>query len=118
MYALTISFGPVGTIWTLLYKEEESAAAAKAQLYSTFDDVTDDFGQRITINRETVHGVMVEDMAQSSLAHIERALHQARTQAKGQEMAETDVMLKSARLRQGGPGIINPMGMQPNGRGF
>lgn len=73
-------------------------------------NVTDDFGQSAHIDLEQLHGVMLEDMEQSKLAHIERALHQGRTQAKAQEMAADDAVLKAARFRQGSTPVLTPMG--------
>jgi len=52
---------------------------------------------------------MLEDMEKSKLAHIERGLHQARTQAKAQQAATQDPVLKSAAMMRG-PAMIDPMG--------
>lgn len=125
MFSLTISFGPGPTMWTLMWRDKEKADAAydnyahgvpvNIENDSLVLDLTDDFGQRARIHRADIHGVMLEDMDQSKLAHIERALHQARTQAKGQEMASADSTLRAAAARQaGGPSILTP-GIPGNG---
>lgn len=119
MFSLTISFGPASLAWTLMFNDEESARAAHLAVTvpeGEYFSIRDDFGQTADLKRASVHGVMLEDMEKSKLAHIERALHQARLQAKAQEMAENDSQLRAARARSG-PAIIDPMGRQvsPNG---
>jgi hypothetical protein len=140
MHCLTIVFGPSATAWTLMFKTKEAAEAAldsaglslrdaggrlanrasrldpsvEGQSWLAGDHVTvvDDFGQTIALNKEVVHGTMLEDMSLSKLAHIERGLHIARTNAEGQKIARSDPTLQEyARA----PGIISPMGMG-NGR--
>lgn len=116
MFSLTISFGPGPVMWTLMWRDKAKAIKAYEQ-YATIEDtliLTDDFGQEARIAREDIHGVMLEDMELSKLAHIERALHQARTQAQGQTMAQNDSVLRTAR-HQGGPPILSPMGGPANG---
>jgi hypothetical protein len=121
MFSLTIVFGPGPMVWTLMYKNREKAEAHRNFLYGTDDQInlSDDFGQEASLKRTEIHGSMLEDMEQSKLAHIERALHQARTQAKGAEIADSDPVLAQARRRaQGGMPIMQPMptGFSPNGR--
>jgi hypothetical protein len=120
MFSLTIVFGPGPMVWTLMYKTEEKAQQHKSFINEHKDSrvqLYDDFGQECTINSEDIHGFMLEDLEQSRLAHIERALHQARTQAKGAEIADNDPVLKQARHRaQGGMPMIQPMSsFRPNG---
>ena len=123
MFSLTIVFGPGPMVWTLMFKNADAAIAAakNCQDNSTSEtfETTDDLSQSVVISRTQIHGVMLEDLEQSKLAHIERALHQARTQAKGSEIADNDPILKQARHRaQGGMPMIQPMpaGYGPNGR--
>lgn len=114
MFSLTISFGPAATMWTMMFKDAEKAEAAFSLILQAPPVgpviVEDDFGQRACIGRSEIRGVMLEDMEQSKLAHIERALYQARMQAKASEMAESDNSLRASRARQGGPAIIAPFG--------
>lgn len=119
MFALTIVFGPTGTTWRLLWRNKENAEAAFGYYekptglnLDTFN-ITDDFGQHCLLLRRDIHGAMLEDMDQSMNAHIQSAMHQARMQAKGQEAAETDPVLRAARARSG-PAILTP-GMPANG---
>jgi len=115
MYCLTICFGPAATTWALMFKTKESAEAALAREWTDSGhtiEVIDDFEQNITIKTDAVHAIMYEDLSLSKLAHIERALHQARMQAEGQKMAQTDPALVHAAR---GPNIISPM-MGGNGR--
>ena len=123
MFSLTIVFGPGPMVWTLMFKEKQAAIKgmnAIGEHSGKFLETEDDFGQRAIIEKTQVHGFMVEDMEQSRLAHIERALHQARTQAKGSELADADPVLRQARMKaQGGLGMIQPVPggmMQGNGR--
>lgn len=120
MYSLTIAFGPVGMSWRLLYNSEETARAAYAGLGKDGSDkvlLIDDFGQCACIALNGIHGVMLEDLQKSMLAQIELALHQTRTQIKGEETAASDQVIKNARFRQGSPAIVSAMGGIPhNGR--
>lgn len=52
---------------------------------------------------------MVEDMDKTKMAHIEMALHQARTQIAGNKAAEADPAIRTASMMRG-PAVINPMG--------
>jgi hypothetical protein len=122
MFSVTIVFGPGPMVWTLMYKTIEMANAATASLENCTDPMivlTDDFGQQAAIVVNQIHGVMFEDLEQSKLAHIERALHQARTKIKADELAMADPVMRAAAQRQQSP-ILQPMmpaGMpQPNGR--
>jgi len=115
MHLLTIVFGPSPTPWALLFEKTEAAdralidlKTAKAANAGTVD-IVDDFGQRAIIEVQTIHGFMLEDMEQSKLAHIERGLHQARTQARANQMAQGDPVLKNAAMMQG-PAMLSPMG--------
>ena len=126
MFSLTIVFGPGPMVWTLMYKNEETAVAARNSLQEAKEsgendfELVDDFGQECEVKASECHGWMLEDLEQSRLAHIERALHQARTQAKGSELADADPVLRQARMKaQGGLGMIQPMPggmMGANGR--
>lgn len=112
MFSLTISFGPAATMWTLMWRDKEKAeaawnAVALAKASETVLNLTDEFGQEAVIEIATVHGVMLEDMEQSKLAHIERAMHQQRMQVKAQEMAQSDPVLRAARFQQG-PAVLTP----------
>jgi hypothetical protein len=119
MFSLTIVFGPGPMVWTLMFKTEERVREELANWAINKTPLIDDFGQECVINADIMHGYMVENLEQSKLAHIERALHQARTQAKGAEIADSDPVLAQARRRaQGGMPIMQPMpaGFSPNGR--
>ncbi len=115
MFSLTISFGNPMTMWTLMFRAEETANAASAIMHGEDPKISinDDFGQTINIERKQIHGWISENMDLSMLAHVQRALHQARMQAKGAEAAETDPVLRAARYRQGpavlAPGMNGPM---------
>lgn len=116
MHCLTICFGPAGTTWALMFKTKEAAEANWNSVAMKSSNVVtrfrDDFGQELVLETDKIHGIMLEDMSLSKLAHIERALHQARMQAEGQKMAQADPALAQAGR---GPGIISPVPMG-NGR--
>lgn len=113
MFSLTIVFGPGPTAWQLLFKNGDAAEIAKASLYTKdgINDISiyDDFGHIASVSKNSLHGVMLEDMELSKMAHVELALHQARTQSKAQTMAQADPAL---RMSQGmnGPAMLSPMG--------
>ncbi len=111
MFSLTIAFGNgPATMWTLMWRDKEKAdeAFARAQDHEPSSLIlTDEFGQCCDIERAGICGVMLEDMELSKLAHIERALHQARTQAQGQQAAENDNVLRTQRSRSG-PAVLTP----------
>lgn len=118
MHLLTIIFGPTPTPWALLFHKPELADKAFIDLETAKKEnigtiaVTDEFGQRATIDVKSIHGFMLEDMEKSKLAHIERGLHQARTQARANQAAAVDPVLKNAAAMQS-PAMLSPMG---NGR--
>lgn len=114
MFSLTIVFGPGPMVWTLMFKTEERVREELADLVINKMPLIDDFGQECVISVNVMHGYMVENLEQSKLAHIESALHKARTQAKSEEIANSDPVLAQARaagLRraQGGIPIMQPM---------
>jgi hypothetical protein len=113
MHQLTVTFGPAGTTWAFLYKDGDIAHKAAEQLALPQESIyiADDFGQRANIKYREIWGFMVEDLELSKLGHIERGLHQARTQAKAQQMAQADPVIKAAAMGRGsGLATLNPMG--------
>ncbi len=109
MHSLTIVFGPSPVPWILLFKTEESVNKAMVAFDTSIDtlSITDDFGQRISVQRNAIHGLMFEDMDLSKMAHVEQGLHRARTQAKAQQMAASDPVLRTAAMAQG-PAMLQP----------
>ena len=100
------------TTWSLLFKDKEKAD----EVYKNLDIVTvsgdpvqveDQFGQRFTFKGASIDGIMYDDMSVSQLAYIERALHQARTQAKAQTRANTDPEMRGANAMHG-PAVLRP----------
>jgi len=118
MHLLTIVFGPACINWSLMFKDPQRADKAFADLEvakqsdGTCITIIDDFGQKAVLEVLDIHGWMLEDMEQSKMCHIERGLHQARTQARGQQMAQSDPILKNASAMRG-PAVLDPMA---NGR--
>lgn len=112
MHSLTIVFGPSPVPWVLLFRDQEKAESAAAFVNGAMADgsdvvLIDEFGQRIGLRGKSIHGAMLEDMDQSKLAHIEQGLHRARTQAKAQQMAAADPVLRTAAMAAG-PAMLQP----------
>ncbi len=113
MYSLTIHFGPNAMVWSLLFKEEEKAAAIyNAYVSFQLAEATsgmligaDDFGQSFAIPMEQIAGVMLEDLDLTMEARIYRSLENARGEIKAKQRASTDPVIRTA---QQGPGVIAP----------
>lgn len=118
MHSLTIAFGPTGAMWAFLFRTKEAADVAHKDVClvqgSPGDVVTvsDEFGQTATFMGDRIHGIVLEDLERTKMAHVERALHQARLQAKAQQMAQGDATLKAAQMMSG------PAMLSPGGNGF
>jgi hypothetical protein len=117
---MTIVFGASPVPWTLLFKTQEAFndAIVSFKNPATLDnknfDITDDYGQHISLKRDSIQGVMFEDMTKSSLAHIERGLHQMRTQIAANNMGKADPSIAAfMRTQMQAPGVITPFA--PNG---
>lgn len=118
MYSISICFGPTGTIWSLLFRTQESAEKVHECILAAIAEggiivsCADDFGQSFASPTAKIHGVVFEDMNRSKLAHQERMLHDARTKAGAQKTAQSDPQLRQA-MQPAGPGIVSPF--LPNG---
>lgn len=117
MFSLTIAVG--NTAWALMYKTEESAKAGATALKTSPDsfvvghvELMDDYGQTAYIPLPCL-GFILEDLAVSKGAHIERALQQARTHAEAQTAWQND---PAARAAARGPSVLAPGMHMPNGR--
>jgi hypothetical protein len=120
MYSLSITFGPANGMWVFMYKDGEKASEVFRNItLQTEPEITifvfDDFGQQAILRSTSIHAVMLEDLEQSKMAHIEQSLHRARMQARAQQMASGDAILRNAAAMSG-PAVFQP-GMGPgNGR--
>lgn len=105
MHSLTIVFGPNGTTLQFLFKERADAMKALAASKSPEDIVCieDDFDQHAEITRMTISGRIVESLASSGDAVIERSIQNHKTQVKGQNKAANDPMLKFSMANGGAP---------------
>jgi hypothetical protein len=122
MFSMTIVFGASGVPWTLLFKSEEAFNSAKASYEmsppGSIIRMNDDYGQQAAIDRNSIHGVLFEDLSKSKLALIERALHQDRVNIEANSMRKADPAILNAMREQAGqraPGVITPFGLGPNG---
>lgn len=133
MFQITLFVGPQGAALGLLFNDEELARSAAAQFSALLSalpnnvgiqvataclTIADQYGQEISVAAGDLHGVILENLTESAQAHIERGLHQARTQAKAESMAASDPILRSAQYgRANGPAVLQPMTGMPR-RGF
>jgi hypothetical protein len=120
VHSIAITFGPTSTLWVLTFKTKESAEAAYDKIFdcierseSTSVSVKDDFGYRVYVPVAEINGVLFEDMDQTRLVHIERNLHQMRTQLKVQQIAQADPALKLANIQMH-PGPFSVPGVRPS----
>jgi len=117
MFSMTIVFGASPMPWALLFRTQESFDNART-VYNTPSltdfhgkilELTDDYGQHIVVERSSIHGVMFEDMTKSKMAHIERGIHQMKTQVEANNLAKTDpTLLAAMRSQMNPPGVITP----------
>ncbi len=114
MFCITVALKDNPATWTLLFQKEESAMTSWALLQlpgsSGIVSLADDFGQTALVQQTCVAGAMFEDLDKSMLAHVERGLHNARTQAKAQQLALNDPVLKTAAMTRQGPALFDPQG--------
>lgn len=110
MFSLTIAVG--NQAWRLLYKNQEDAEKrfeivkdAVVGVTQGVGFISDDFGQ--TFAGRPI-GVLLEDLEKMKMAHVEMALHNARTQAMANKAAQSDPGLR-ANAMMNGPGVIQPM---------
>jgi hypothetical protein len=111
MFCISIPIEGQPLIWTLLYENEDAAKKAWSTMADSTQDVillADDFGQIARIKSARLSVALFEDLKMSMLAHAQRALHNARTQAKAQQLAANDPVLKAAAMMQG-PAVFNPV---------
>ncbi len=113
MFCITIKFKNEASVWSLIYQSENAMLDAwkNREADNTHWQLNDDFGQKAVIETASVAGIMFEDLDKSMLAHVERGLHNARTQAHAEKMAMNDPVLKTAAIaKQRGPAIYDPQG--------
>jgi hypothetical protein len=113
MFAISVIVGPV--CFPLMFKKEESAREAQksldydprfAEASLHWITIKDDFGHEFSCDRKQLGGYIFEDMDRTKLAHVERALHQQRTQNLAQKTAQSDPGLRMTGAN--GPGVLTP----------
>jgi hypothetical protein len=111
MYSLSVIVGPV--VWSFMFKTEEAAHKVVKQLIIIKDNPTgrsrsgfmDDFGQEACLEQNEIKGWMLEDLDQSKLAHIERALFNSLVHNEALKRAQSDPRFRA-------PSVVTPM-LQP-----
>ena len=121
MFAITIFFGSAGAFQGL-FRQEDKARSAQAALAfnpatalgaTEWIAIADDFGQELCIERSKLNGYIFENLDQTKLAHVERALHQQRTQNLAQKTADSDPGLRAHRTMNG-PAMLGAFGPRGN----
>ncbi len=113
MFCITIALKDNPAVWTLMFQKEDDAQKGFKQLGDDASriSIADDFGQLALVEKSSIAGAMFEDLDKSMLAHVERGLHNARTQAHAEKMAMNDPVLKNAAIAKSrGPAIYDPQG--------
>lgn len=113
MFGLAVQFKNHAQ-WGLSFKTEARAKAALNNIHAAISSspagafqtvgnlqVEDDFGNIMVLVLPEVSGVLMEDFAKSSEAGVERAIINARMQAKAQSRAMSDPILKSSAMLHG-----------------
>lgn len=115
MFSITVALANTQIVWTLLYKTKavaDSAWRGLLELHSNLKQdagVCDEFGQMVMLPVGAIAGVLFEDLDQSKMAHIERAMHTERVKIQAQNAAQSDPIIKNAmRTAQRGPAIFDP----------
>lgn len=115
MHAITVVFGPTNTMMTFLFRDAEKARAAYNDASMIVGAMTgsariiDEFGQETEFAANSLHAVMIEDWEKSKNAHIERAMHNAHTQADANRAAQADPKLRTAAMMNGPVAHPGPM---------
>ena len=115
MFSVSVFYGETGQQQcALMYRAVQEAERVFTTLTEGVGDtvLTDDYGFRILVRRDAIKAVIFEDMERAKMFYIERALHQARVNAKLQSMAQADPALKAAGLLNSHPHMMPPMGRQ------
>jgi len=110
MYLISVTIGRAQPlVWGLLFRDEKKALDALASLRAVGDiDVTDDHGQRLVAKGGDIGPIMFENMLESKIATIERALHDQRIRhAIGTRMRSEPGLQQFAM--SGGPAVFSPM---------
>lgn len=119
MFSITVVFGSPATPATLLYHTKEAAELAwNSPQPGNMLTYKDDFGQIVSVRETSFHGALFEDMEKSALTHVERSLHQMRTQIKANSAGKADPAIAAHLRSMGqGPAVLSP-GMNGGMRGY
>lgn len=109
MYSLSIHFGPSPMPAQFLFKSRDKVDdAINLALTGAEFSITDEFGQFGFFMKGSVHAVISEDLEAGEEARIQRGLSNARGQAKANERAKADPVLRQAMLQQQKPSMLTP----------
>lgn len=108
MYSLTIVFGPAA--WQFMFRTPEKLETFKQfRANNPAQDVIidDDFGQHAEIKAASIHGIQIENLEETRIVHIERAVHQGKIQRDAQQRFSREPGVRVP--------VLDPVGMSPNG---
>lgn len=101
MFSVTIVFGPTPMPLTLLYRNRLDAQRTVDQYDALLPTMTmrveDDFGN-FGIVSQPIHACLCVDLDANADADVERALVQARTQAKANIAGRNDPIIRTAAM--------------------
>lgn len=128
MFSITVFLGDTIAPIVLLFKGEDTLRKAVEALDGEIAPMDiaglqksialrvtleDDFGQIAHLCRAPL-AVLVQDLKQAQEADILRGVHQATTQAKANDRAQSDPFLQAHfRKMQRGPAVLDPLAGQP-----
>lgn len=111
MYLVTVGIPHVGTV-QLMFNNAARARQTYVELRAKdrgendFEiEVTDDYGQTVTVNRDEAPLITFQDLSRVHEGQIEVGLAQQRAQAKGQRQASNDPSLKFLAASTAPPGV-------------
>jgi hypothetical protein len=112
MFLISIAMGrsqPI--VWTLMFRTEEKAVETFKLLHENMGGiaVADDFGQTIFAERANILSMLLENVEQSKLAHVERGLHEQRIRAAIVTRMAADPTLRRGAGGGSGPAMLTPI---------
>jgi hypothetical protein len=107
MFSISIAMGrgtPV--VWALLYRTKEKALEASLKLHESQGEISlnDEFGQTIHVVKANVVGILTEDLEQSRVAHLERAIHEQKIRAAVGTRMRSDPAFRD--ITPAGPAVL------------
>lgn len=117
MFNLSISFGPAGGMFVLVFKTAEAAEAAYAKVRNpgviapgAVVEISDNFGHNVRIALSQIHGAMIEDVDAALKLRADRWVAEQKAQAKAMQSVQNDPQMKAMAMLGPGGMPINSFG--------